>query len=69
MTPTQRLIRQAHFPIRMNVHRFRVIQDGFNDDLHVIFSNENTVYRYEWDTVYDPILVTKYTLMAGSRVE
>lgn len=53
----------------MNVRRFRVIQDGFNDDLHVVFSNENTVYRYEWDAVYEPILVTKYTLMSGSQVD
>lgn len=68
-TPTQRLQRTAHFPIKMNVNRFRVEQNGFNDDLHVIFSNDNTVYQYEWDVVNAPVLVTKYNLMSGSVVE
>lgn len=45
-TPTQRIIKRAFFPIKMNVHRFVVEQNGFNDDLHLVFSNENTVYQY-----------------------
>lgn len=67
-TPTQRLINTAVFPIKMNVNRFRVSQDGFNDDLTIIFSNENTVYQYKWDIMEAPVMVTKYSLMAGSVV-
>jgi hypothetical protein len=46
LTPTQRLQRSAHFTIKMNVNRFRVEQNGYNDDLHVVISNNNTVYQY-----------------------
>ncbi len=45
-TPTQRLVVTAFFPIKMNVNRFRVSQNGFNDDLSVVFSNQNMVYQY-----------------------
>ena len=53
----------------MNVKRFFVEQSGFNDDLHLIFSNDNTIYQYLWDVDTVPVLVTKYTLMANSVVE
>jgi hypothetical protein len=69
LTPTQRLQRTAYFTIKMNVNRFRVEQNGFNDDLHVVVSNNNTIYQYEWDVLNDPLLITKYTLMTGSTVE
>lgn len=68
-TATQRLQRTAFFPIKMNVNRFRVEQNGFNDDLHLVISNDNTVYQYEWDVFNTPVLITKYALMAGSVVE
>lgn len=69
MSPNQRITRHAYFPIKMNVNRFRIEQNGFNDDLHVVLSNDNTVYQYQWDVLNHPVLVTKYTLMAGSVVE
>ena len=53
----------------MNVNRFSVAQLGFNDDLHVVLANDNTIYQYEWDTIYPPTLVTKYGLMSGTKVE
>ena len=69
LTPTQRLIRRSFFPIKMNVNRFVVEQNGFNDDLHLVFSNDNTIYQFVWDVTVPPVLVTKYALMANSVVE
>lgn len=66
---SQRLIRTSYFPIKMNINRFRIEQNGFNDDLHVVLSNDNTIYQYQWDVLAHPVLVTKYTLMGGSKVE
>lgn len=52
----------------MNVNRFVVEQNGFNDDLHLVLSNDNTIYQYIWDATIAPVLVTKYSLMTGSKV-
>lgn len=68
-TPTQRLVRRSFFPIKMNVNRFYVEQNGFNDDLHLIISNDNTIYQFTWDVTVPPVLVNKYTLMSNSIVE
>jgi hypothetical protein len=37
--------------------------------LHLVFSNENTIYQYVWDVTAPPVLVTKYALMANSVVD
>lgn len=55
--------------VKQNINRFRVDQLGYNDDLNVVFANDNTVYQYEWDTLSSASLVTKYALMPGSYVE
>ena len=52
--------------VKKNINRFRVDQLGYNDDLNVVFANDNTVYQYEWDVAASPALVTKYALMPGS---
>lgn len=53
----------------MDVQQFRVEQLGFNDDLHVVVANHNTIYQYEWDTVYPAVLVNKYSLISGTVVK
>ena len=69
-SPNQRLMHAAFMEVRMNVQQFRVEQLGFNDDLHVVVANDNTIYQYEWDTsVALPTLVNKYSIIGGSVVE
>ena len=65
-TPDQHLIRRAHFDIALDINRFRVDQLGFNDNLNIVFSNENTIYQFEWDIPSAPVLVTKYNLIPKS---
>lgn len=68
VTPTQHLQLRSFMQINMDVTQFRVEQLGFNDDLLVAFSNDNTIYQFEWDVTTPPTLITKYALMPGSQV-
>ena len=68
VTPDQRLYIRSFMPIKSNVQKFRVAQLGFNDDLHVVLANDNTVYQFEWDVATPPNLVNKYALMPNSKV-
>ena len=68
-TPDQHLVKRASFDMALDITRFRVDQLGFNDDLNLVMSNENTVYQFEWDTSMAPVLVTKYTLIPKSEVK
>lgn len=39
LSPTQRISRSAFMPVKMNVNRFRVERNGFNDDVYIVLSN------------------------------
>lgn len=69
VTPNQHVQIRSYMNIKLNVQRFVVHQNGFNDDLHVAVANDNTIYQFEWDVASPPTLVNKYALMAGSEVE
>lgn len=55
--------------MQLDITRFRVDHLGFNDDINLVMSNENTVYQFEWDVTTPPVLVTKYTLIPKSIVK
>jgi len=67
-TPDQHLVKRASFDMALDITKFRVDQLGFNDDLNLVMSNENTIYQFEWDVSTAPVLVTKYTLIPKSEV-
>ena len=69
LSPSQRIHRKSFVELKMNLNKFRVDGNGFNDDLALVLSNDNTVYHYEWDLANAPNLVNKYTLMPFSEVE
>ena len=44
--PDSKVIIRSFMEVKQNVNRFRVDQIGHNDDLNVVFANDNTVYQY-----------------------
>ena len=68
-TPDQHLVIRSQFDMALDITKFRVDQLGFNDDLMLVMSNENTVYQFEWDVLLPPVLITKYTLIPKSEVK
>ena len=67
-TPDQNIQVRSRFDMQLDLTKFRVDHLGFNDDLNLVMSNENTIYQFEWDVTTPPVLTNKYTLIPKSTV-
>jgi hypothetical protein len=69
LTPDQFVQIRSRFDMRLDITRFRVDRLGFNDDINLVMSNENTIYQFEWDVTTPPVLINKYSLIPNSNVK
>lgn len=68
-TPDQNVQIRSRLDMQLDITKFSVDQLGFNDDLNLVMSNENTIYQFEWDVATPPVLTNKYTLVPKSTVK
>lgn len=59
----------AFVPVQLDATKFRVNQNGFNDDLSLVVANSHTIYQFDWESGYPATLVNKYTLIPGSTIK
>ena len=69
VTPDQHIQIRSRLDMQLDLTRFRVDHLGFNDDLNLVMSNENTIYQFEWDVTTPPVLTNKYSLIPKSKVK
>lgn len=69
ITPSQQIVIVGKYETSVGFLKFGVYSDDLHREFLLALANNHAVYEVDWTNQIKPRLITKYSLMSGSRVD
>ena len=69
ITPSQQIVISGRYRTDSGFLKFGIYSDDLNHEFILALANSHAIYEIDWTNQISPKVITKYSLMSGSRVD